>query len=442
MKSNKSIPRNTFQYEYLASEYFIAASPLLDQCSHKAHDLYNRALYDLRQGFFKRKYIKGYSQLDQLFKERYAKKESLLYHDLLYVQSAQQTLKEVNTVWSAWLKALKAYQKNPAKFTGRPRIPKYLRQNQRHIFFVTNQNTKLKGNYLIISKLQVKIKLDPKIKKIQRVAFKPTYGGYRLIVQYKTNKEISYLPDNGKYIGIDPGGDNAFACAGNTGTCPLLINGRSLKSVNQYYNKERSRLKSLQAKYHQLESTVQTKQGAKPVYQETKAMQRLTAWRNAKIRQFAHKASKRIVNYALSCEANTIIIGNNKSWKRSSDMGKRSNQNFIGIPHKTMIDLIQYKANLQGITVITTNESYTSQTSALDHEKPCWENGNRSRQKQDKTLINRRIHRGLFKTNDGRLINADVNGALQIIKKAFPKFSFDKGIAGVVLRPVKWTPLI
>ncbi|NRO75075.1 hypothetical protein IMAU20067_01940 [Lactobacillus helveticus] len=89
MKSNKSIPRNTFQYEYLASEYFIAASPLLDQCSHKAHDLYNRALYDLRQGFFKRKYIKGYSQLDQLFKERYAKKESLLY-----VQSAQQTLKE------------------------------------------------------------------------------------------------------------------------------------------------------------------------------------------------------------------------------------------------------------------------------------------------------------------------------------------------------------
>ncbi|GFP11119.1 hypothetical protein BDKNPLJD_01985 [Lactobacillus helveticus] len=114
---------------------------------------------------------------------------------------------------------------------------------------MTNQNTKLKGNYLIISKLQVKIKLDPKIKKIQRVSFKPTYGGYRLIVQYKTNKEISYLPDNGKYIGIDPGVDNAFACAGNTGACPLLINGRSLKSVNQYYNKERSRLKSLQTKY-------------------------------------------------------------------------------------------------------------------------------------------------------------------------------------------------
>ncbi|WP_201726921.1 IS200/IS605 family accessory protein TnpB-related protein, partial [Lactobacillus helveticus] len=155
----------------------------------------------------------------------------------------------------------------------------------------------------------------------------------------------------------------------------LLVNGRAIKSVNQYYNKERSRLKALQARYHQLESIVDTQQGKKPVYRETKAMRRITAWRNRKIRQFAHKASKRIVDYALSCGANTIVIGNNKSWKRSSDMGRKNNQNFIGIPHKVMIDMIQYKANLAGISVIRTNESYTSQTSALDHEKPCWENG-------------------------------------------------------------------
>ena len=87
-----------------------------------------------------------------------------------------------------------------------------------------------------------------------------------------------------------------------------------------------------------------------------------------KIRQFAHKASKRIVDYALSCEANTIVIGKNKSWKRSSNIGKRNNQNFVGIPHQVMIDMIKYKANLAGITVIQTNESYTSQTSSLDHE--------------------------------------------------------------------------
>ena len=117
-------------------------------------------------------------------------------------------------------------------------------------------------------------------------------------------------------------------------------------------------------------------------------MKKLTDWRNEKIRQFAHKASKCIVDYALSCEVNTIVIGKNKSWKRSSDMGKRNNQNFIGIPHQVMIDMIKYKANLAGITVIQTNESYTSQTSALDHEKPCWENGNNSRKRQGKPYIN------------------------------------------------------
>ena len=185
-----------------------------------------------------------------------------------------------------------------------------------------------------------------------------------------------------------------------------------------------------------------TKQGIKPIYQETKAMQRITEWCNRKIYQFAHKASKRIVEYALSCGVNTIVIGNNKSWKRSSNMGQKNNQNFIGIPHKTMIEMIQYKANLVGITVIRTNESYTSQTSSLDHENPCWANGNESRKKQGKSPINRRIHRGLFKANDDRLINADVNGALQIIRKVFPKYSLNEGIAGVVLRPVKWTPLI
>lgn len=169
-------------------------------------------------------------------------------------------------------------------------------------------------------------------------------------------------------------------------------------------------------------------------------MKKITAWRNDKIRQFAHKASKRIVDYALNCEANTIVIGKNKSWKRSSNMGKRNNQNFIGIPHQVMIDMIKYKANLAGITVIQTNESYTSQTSSLDHEQPCWENGNKSRKRQGKSPVNRRIKRGLFKANDDRLINADINGALQIIRKVFSNFQVNDEIAGVVLRPVKWSP--
>ena len=396
-KRKKPIPRNSTQYEQLASEYLIKATPILDETATQAHNLYNRALYDIRQAFFKHQYINSFTDLNAMFKKRYELKENMLYHKLGYVQSAQQTLKEVMTVWQAWLRALKTYRKNPTKFTGRPRMPKYLHRDQRHTFYVTSQNARVnKAGFLVIPKLSIKIRLaSTDIKKIGRVAFKPVANGYKVIVPYKTNKEIKYLSDNGKYLGIDPGIDNAFACVTNTGDRPLLINGHAIKSVNQYYNKKRAELKQLQAKYHQLEKMINTKQGLKPIYQETKAMKRITAWRNDKIRQFAHKASKCIVDYALSCGTNTIVIGRNKSWKCSSDMGKRNNQNFIGIPHKTMIDMIKYKANLAGITVIQTNESYTSQTSAL-----------------------------------------------QIIKKVFPNFSLDDGIVGAVLRPIKWSPAI
>ena len=119
--------------------------------------------------------------------------------------------------------------------------------------------------------------------------------------------QVSFLPDNGRYIGIDPGVDNAFACVSNTGASPLLVNGGSIKSVNQYYNKRLAKLQSLQAQYHQLERIINTKQGPKAVYAQTKSMLRLTDWRNEKVRQFAHKASKRIIDYALSCDANTIV---------------------------------------------------------------------------------------------------------------------------------------
>lgn len=443
MVKYKTIPRNNIQYDQLVSEYIIKATPLLDKYALTAHDLYNRALYDVRQSFFKKKYIKSYGQLDQIFKQRYKTRESMLYHNLGYVQSAQQTLREVMTIWQAWFKALKAYKVNRAKFLGRPRIPKYLHKSQRHTFYVTSQNAKVKNGYLVIPRLNIKLKLaSDDIQKIGRVAIKPLTNGYKIIVPYKRDKKIQYLSDNGKYIGIDPGVDNAFACVSNTGVRPLLINGRAIKSVNQYYNKRRAELKKLQAKHHQLEKIVNTKQGKKRVYQETKNMRRITDWRNDKIRQFAHKASKRIVDYALNCGANTIVIGKNKSWKKSTDMGKKNNQNFIGIPHKIMIKMIKYKANLAGITVIQTNESYTSQTSALDHEKPCWNNGNNSRKKQGKSPVNRRIKRGLFKADNGTLINSDVNGALQIIKKVFPNFSLDDGIVGAVLRPSKWSPTI
>lgn len=445
----KPVPRNDDQYEYLSAEFVVRDFDLkLDTISHQANNLYNAALYQLRQQWIKHHKWRNYNWLDTLFKTKFKQRENMLYDAFPYRQSAQQTLKEVATVWNAWSKALKAYRKNPHKFSGKPRMPGYLPKGKRHLFYVTSQNMKVKDNYLIIhpcnNRLNFKLQLYGDMKAVKRIAFKPlSKGKFKVIIQYATNQVIKYKPDNQCYLGIDPGLDNAFTCAGNDANVqPLIINGRGIKSVNQYYNKQIAKLSHYHALNQQCYQLKQTKQGPKKVYYYSKQQQQLTNWRNAKIRQFCHYASKRIIDYALSNDFNTIIIGKNKGQKRSINLGKRTNQNFVGIPHAVMIQMIKYKANLQGITVIQTNESYTSQTSFLDGEKPCKQNGNFARKAKHLSPVKRRFKRGLFQSNKGILINADVNGALQIIKKVFPKVSFANGIVGAVLRPVKVTPTI
>ena len=421
----------------LTSEYVITdKTGKLDEIAKEANNLYNASLYQTRQAFFKGK-ILSVTDLDRIFKKKYQQRENMLYHKLGYVQSAQQTLREVNGIFGAWFKALKAYKVNPSKFTGKPRIPKYLPKKKRHVFFVTNQSAKTKNGYLLIPKLGIKVKLADEVIKVKRVAFKPlSKRRFRMLVQHEAKHVPEEKADNGIYVGIDPGLDNAFTCVTNAKKRPLIINGKGAKSVNQFYNKRKAELQKLHAINKTNCKVIQTNQGLKTVYFESNQTLKLANYRNAKIKSFAHKATKRIIDYALNCGANTIIIGKNKGQKRSVNMGRRNNQNFIGIPHQIMINMLIYKAKLQGIKVIQTNESYTSQTSFLDGEKPCKQNGNYHRKLKGLSPINRRIKRGLFKSNQGMLINADVNGAYQIIRKVFPEVN-SNGIEDFVCSPVK-----
>jgi putative transposase len=145
---------------------------------------------------------------------------------------------------------------------------------------------------------------------------------------------------------------------------------------------------------------------------------RLVNKRNEKIDDYMHKASRKIIDFCKYNDIHTIIIGKNKDWKQGCNMSKKNNQNFVQIPFARFIDMIQYKAENIGIAVILTEESYTSGTSFIDNEEPVKEYYNKSR----------RLHRGLFKSNDGILINADLNGAYQIIKKVVP-IKWDRGCA-------------
>lgn len=430
------------QYSHLCSEYlYHDRDGSLSNYAKEANNLYNYGLYFVRQSLFKNHHFLSYSELNSLIKHKYELKENMLYRKLPYVQSSQQTLKEVCTIFFAWTQALKSYKKNPSKFSGRPRIPRYLPKGKRHSFYLTYQNAKIKNGYLIVPKLSnFKLKLDPNITKIQRVVFKPLSKGYfKIIVQYKINKTIEYKEDNGKYVGIDPGLDNFFTVVDSSfKNHPLLINGRQAKSINHFYYKKMAQYQKLLAQNHQLETKIHTKQGPKLIYSQSNRMVNLTMKRNQQIKDLIHKATKRIIDYTLSCGANTIIVGKNTYQKRSINLGKRIDQNFYGIPIGLAIEQLKYKANLEGITVIETEESYTSQTSFIDDEKPCKENGNWIRKCKGLSPSKRRICRGIFRSNSGRLINSDVNGAYQIIRKVFSDVKFNEEILGCVSNPVKY----
>ena len=152
-----------------------------------------------------------------------------------------------------------------------------------------------------------------------------------------------------------------------------------------------------------------------------------TARRNCKIEDYMHKASRLVIEECAGRGINTIIIGKNDGWKQESKLSKKVNQHFVQMPFAKLIEMIKYKAEDIGITVVLTEESYTSGTSFLDNELPVKENYDKKR----------RIHRGLFKTRDGKIINADVNGAFQIMRKVFP-ILYGQRDRGRVLRPLLW----
>jgi len=381
---------------------------MLDEFCFKSKNLYNFANYQIRQKFCaKGKYI-SYNQMDKLLKQE---NMDFDYRNMPTAQSAQQILRLLDKNWKSFFKAIKDWSKHKEKYTGRPKLPNYLSKNGRYLLILTNMNCKLKDKQIHFPKCFNGFVLNTKVTNLQQVRILPRYN--YIIVEVVYQIEVQKLKqDNGRYISIDIGLDNFATIGNNVGTIPIILNGKGLKSINQYYNKKISHYRKIAKRMNNLDYT--------------KRMNKLTIKRNNKINDFIHKVSKWVVDYALALNVNTIIIGNNKNWKRESKMSKKVNQSFVGIPHQDFINKIIYKVENVGIKVILTEESYTSGTSFLDRELPIKENYNKSR----------RIHRGLFKSNNGTLINADLNASYQIMKKVFPN-AFTEGIEGVGLHPIR-----
>ncbi len=380
-------------------------SMLIDFC-HKSKNLYNHANYLVRQAFTSQdnsKWIR-YAELDKLLK---ADEEYPDYKEMPTAQSAQQILRVLDSNWKAFFASIKDWSKNKDKYLGRPKLPKYLKKNGNFLLILTNQDCKLRNGSLHFPKTFKSFTLIPRfIKKenfasFQQIRFIPKRN--RIIAELVYNINVpEKKSDNQRYIGIDIGVNNLATVCNNAGEKAFIINGKPLKSINQHYNKKISHYREIAKRMNNSDYS--------------KRMDRLTKKRNSKIDDYLHKASRYIIDYCLKHDICTIIIGKNKEWKQNANLSKRINQHFVQIPFARLIEMIEYKAEEHGMAVITTEESYTSGTSFIDNEEPVKENYNKSR----------RVHRGLFVSDSGIAINADLNGAYQILKKVVP-IKWDRG---------------
>lgn len=387
---------------------------LLDKFCFLSKNLYNHANFIMRHEFIRNHKAVTYGELDKILKADEAYPD---YRAMPTAQSAQQVLRLLEKNWKSFFKSIKDWTKNKDKYTGQPKLPKYKKKDGRNILMLKNQNANLRDGVLRFPKkfegFCIKLKCCGRnnFDTFQQVRFIPKQGFIMAEVVYRISIREA-KPDNKRYCSIDMGIDNLAAVTTNAGYRAYIINGKGLKSVNKYYNKQISHYRKTAKRMNGKDFT--------------KRMVGITAKRNRKIEDYMHKASRKIVDDCKDKDIHTIVIGYNKDWKRDAGLGRNVNQSFAGIPTQRFIEMIQYKAQEEGIHVILTEESYTSGTSFLDGEEPVKKNYNKSR----------RVHRGLFHSNNVTQINADINASYQILKKVFPT-AYANGIEGVVLHPFR-----
>jgi putative transposase len=374
---------------------------------HLSKNLYNEGNYQIRQEFFNNGKWIHYNSLYHSIKSSENYKQ-------LPAQTAQQVLKILDRSWTSFFKAIKVWGKDKEKFLGRPKLPKYKPKNGEFLLVFTNQQVKLKEKFLNFPRkvgLEVKTRL-PDSTDIREVRINPKGVGYVLEIVY--NKKINPKPLNKtKVLAIDLGVRNLITAVNNNGIKPFIVKGGVIKSINQYFNKEKA---IIQSTYDH--------QGIKT----GKAMQTLINKRNKKISDYFHKTSRKIIEYCVFNDNGTVVTGYNPDWKQSCRLGKKNTQNFVTIPYYKLIQQLEYKAEEQGITLIKQEENHSSKCSFLDNE-PI---------KHHNRYVGTRISRGLFKSKEGTIINADVNGAYNILKKAFLNaFEADR-IEDVGLHPTRW----
>lgn len=370
--------------------------------SHIAKNLANEAIYNVRQYYFQEKEYLNYEK-------NYVLLKNSINYKTLNSNMAQHILKQIDRAFKSFFGLIKLAKKG--KYSYRDiKLPNYLPKDSFTTLIIGD--VRIKEDKLLIpyshafrkEHKSIEINIPPKLidKKIKEIRIIPKAKARFFEIQYIYEvEEVQSNLDEKQALAIDFGINNLATCVTSQGKS-FIIDGRKLKSINQWYNKENKRLQR-----------IKDKQGYKAKY--TNRQLKNVMNRNNKINDYMNKTARLIISYCLEHNIGNIVCGYNETFQRSPNIGKKNNQSFAHIPFGKLREKIEYLCNLYGITFIKQEESYTSKASFFDKDEiPVYNDDNPQKYK----FSGKRIKRGLYKTKDGKLLNADVNGALNILSKS------------------------
>lgn len=402
----------------LIYSFYIPQTEHLVNLCKVSNNLYNQALYLFRQALKNENKWLWYADMDKLMKTT-PNLEGEINYKLLKAQVSQQILKVLDRNVKAYCKAIKDFKEQPSKYKAMPQLPSFRKRGSLFNLYYTNQSASIKDGKIRLAKdLNIIIpqwdKYKERIQDFQQVRIIPSGKKLKVEIVYRYEIKDANL-DKTRYASIDLGIDNLATMVTDKGS--FLYSGKFLKSYNRNFNRQLAKLQS-----------IKDKQGIKKA---TKRMQNLYEKRDKYFEDAFHKYSRMIVNHLIENRIGNLVVGYNTGWKQSVNIGKRNNQKFVQIPFARLASYLKYKCGMAGIRFVENEESYTSKCDALAKEEIG----------KHESYLGKRVKRGLFRSSTGRYINADVNGAVNILRKVVGDSDCISQITGSgrLLRPIRYS---
>ena len=419
----------------------------LQELTHHVKNLYNQTLWTLREAFEATGLYFSYSQMNKAMK-KVTNLEGKINYKLLKAKVAQQTLRRLDKNFKSFFRCHQDFQKNPGKYKGKPSPPSY-KQNKHDNLIYDYQAFSIQG-WFIVEKgpeiplpngktlptgesiryeqvvvlekgLEVQVPKQLWDKDIKQMEIIPKYNSFHAVFVYEEDPDdFRKVCQSEKTMSIDLGLNNLATCVTNGVIEPFIIDGRRLKSVNAHYNKRKAKMQSKLSK-----------RGNK----WEQLLQSLTTKRNAAVKDYMHRATSYVVKTCVKHGISQVIVGDVVKSLNGINLGKKTNQNFVNVALGPFVDVLGYKLGSHGIKLVVADESYTSKASFVDDDKMPKRYNPKANKKP--AFSGSRVKRGLYKSSNGTLVNADANGAY-ILRKTDSDFSLSKLAIQVGSRVKEW----